>query len=700
MLKKTLILFGFLFMFILIAAPGSEPVLAQDYMLPFAIEGTQFLKDVEVTPEMIKAAENNISGPALVEDAQCFGDGSFRDVITPSFDPDHPGNVTKRFWRETGAGATGLATLWVAWDDLEFGVDDPRNPRTVITCDQLDYLQGSMDSIVAADVYYFGEYNQRPAGNDNLDVMIYNIVDEFYYDPNAGSYIAGFFWGSLNDFMDFNMMFIDNWDWVNRLGPDVARPYLYEGTVAHELEHLIHYDHDADEPSWIDEGMADLAIYLNDLGHPDGHVVYALAFHRNSLTTWGGGLDDYGTSYLFQLYLLEQFGNESGGVWDNSWTRALVDQPLDGIAGIEAETGASFNDIYDAWVVANYLDQPGLLSDGAFPQGYNTIDLAPYNSPGFGPWSIEYAVGAIYDGDHHGNLPVDRYFGGAVSGQVEWPQGELAAYMPLYGTFAGMEPVMRTRLWGAMTSGIEPTSGSYYMSADNGNLQIQMLALNDPVGGTLTFNTWFDIEEDWDFGFVEVSTDGGSTWAPLAGDISMHSDNPFGSTAWANSLVAGDASSDAVFTGSSGGWVTGNFILPAASTHVRFSYYTDEFTNGIGWFIDDVSVDGFSDDFEGGSGDWTLDGWTLAPGVVVDNNWTAIGMAPFHHGQSDHYVVEQFDDDGTAGPYEFEGGYTSTKGLNGDNAAVVIANRPGVESLYNAFYQILVDKIGAGRQPR
>ena len=36
-----------------------------------------------------------------------------------------------------------------------------------------------------------------------------------------------------------------------------------------------------------------------------------------------------------------------------------------------------------------------------------------------------------------------------------------------------------------------------------------------PAGTDLRFWMWnnYEIEQDWDFGFVEVSTDGGETWA-------------------------------------------------------------------------------------------------------------------------------------------------------------------------------------------
>ena len=105
----------------------------------------------------------------------------------------------------------------------------------VITCDQLTTLQASMDQVVATDVNYFGNYVERPAGNANIDVMIYNIVDESYFDPDFPFFIAGFFWSSINETFDRNMIFIDSYDWENRVGPDGTHPYDYEATVAHEL---------------------------------------------------------------------------------------------------------------------------------------------------------------------------------------------------------------------------------------------------------------------------------------------------------------------------------------------------------------------------------------------------------------------------------------------------------------------------------
>src|SRR5512143_417670 len=261
---------------------------------------------------------------ALTTGSQCpGGDGDSLVINISSFDPANPGTQAVTFWNE---GVGGGATLWVAWDFLatNYGRAD------VVTCPMLEYLQTRMDSIVNTAVAYFGQYDWRPVDNPNIDVMIYNIVDESYFDPEYQFYIAGFFWSGINEEFNRNMVFIDTYEWPNRLGPDDSpwrgddptryRPYTYEGTVAHELEHLIHNDIDPNEDSWVDEGLADMAQYFNGFGHDDGHVVYFLAYHRTPLTVWGGGLESYGASYLFQLYLLENFGTKDGDVWEPDWT--------------------------------------------------------------------------------------------------------------------------------------------------------------------------------------------------------------------------------------------------------------------------------------------------------------------------------------------------------------------------------------------
>jgi immune inhibitor A len=59
--------------------------------------------------------------------------------------------------------------------------------------------------------------------------------------------------------------------------------------------------------------------------------------------------------------------------------------------------------------------------------------------------------------------------------------------------------------------------------------------LEVPAGADVRFWSWdnYDIEELWDYGFIEVSTDGASTWTQLevrdeAGNVVSTNDDPNG----------------------------------------------------------------------------------------------------------------------------------------------------------------------------
>jgi len=652
------------------------------------VDGTPLIEKMKIPrqPTAKEAAQAVAAGATT--DAMCIGEIETLTLTMQSWDPANPLTQDVVFFRETEAASPGLARVWVAWDFLTtaYGRTDE------ITCEQIAALQGSTDEIVAKDVKYFGDYVQRPAGNPKIDILVYNVVDEAYFDPDYPSYIAGFFSTAYQQQFDRNIFVLDSYDWAGQLGPDADEPYQIEATFAHELEHLIHADHDPSELSWIDEGLAELAIYLNGFGHGPTLVTWGLAYHRDALTMWGSQLEDYGVSYLFQLYLLENFGEKANGEWSPDWTRAMVDQQLDGIAGVEAQTGKSMKTLFDAWMLANLEDDPSREAVDGLPMGYNEIDTNPYVDPYYGPWSIRRAIRDIYGAGSNGNLPVSRYWGGSMSGSVEWPQGAAAPYAPYYKSYGGLSPSMNIRFRGDGESGVAPPEGTNLVAAGGGSLLTdRILELKDPVGGTLTFKTWYDIEEDWDYGFVEVSTNGGP-WTAIPGSITRESTNPFGSTAWLNALGTA-TSTDAAITGSSGGWLDAEFDIPPNSK-VRFNYYTDEAVNGRGWFIDDVAIDGFSDGFEAGDGNWSLGGWSISTGLFA-NDWVGAYVNPVKERGR-----KAFDEIGyLQGELDAEGverivATLDTSTLGDGRVVVAFANRGATDDAFDADYTILVKKKG------
>lgn len=121
-----------------------------------------------------------------------------------------------------------------------------------------------------------------------------------------------------------------------------------------------------------------------------------------------------------------------------------------------------------------------------------------------------------------------------------------------------------------------------------------------PAGSPqLSFDTWYEIEQGYDYGYVEVSTDGGATWATLA-----------------NGNTSSDGGGGTGFTGVSGGggnpaWVHQTFDLSAyAGTNVlvRFEYWTDGGVAWRGWEVDNVDVAGVL------TNTGTIDSaWTISP---------------------------------------------------------------------------------------
>lgn len=128
--------------------------------------------------------------------------------------------------------------------------------------------------------------------------------------------------------------------------------------IAHEFQHMIHWNHDPDESLWLDEGMGELAMWL--YGHPDQVILFPNA-PDNSLTYWptsGGTFAEYVQVYLWSLYFYEHFGGQPT-------IQNLVSQPANSYAGVQATLTAmgyttTFPELVADWMTANFLDDPSL----------------------------------------------------------------------------------------------------------------------------------------------------------------------------------------------------------------------------------------------------------------------------------------------------------------------------------------------------
>jgi hypothetical protein len=510
--------------------------------------------------------------------------------------------------------------------------DEPwKRMEDLISHDQLVYMLDQFDNVMyPTNTTIYGEPLPRGDEGTKVWLLILNIRDDAYYDPDQTTYIAGYFSAGESATYNKNIIHIDSYAWADRTGPGVDRPYLYEGIVAHEFEHLIHFDIDPDEPSWVDEGLADIAGYFCGYGHFSGHIANYMPFHPfTPLTFCGSSLADYGVSYLFILYLYENFGG-------SPFISALVQEQANGIEGIENTLAAfgytdTFDEVFDDWTIANYLDDTRVNDR----YGYDTLDIGTIDSWGY---SIEYALQNFW-GIPPFEVPVGLYsslFLGA-------PQ----PYTAHYYRFGG-QPTLATALDGDDWSGNLAHSGTYewYSDAEAWAWRSFYQTFAIPAtGATLSFMTFYEIEEDWDYGYVEVYDHDTDEWytlddtglprctfdpyfydACMVDHVAHAQDNP--NTPDGREPTDYEAAGRwHGFTGYSDGWLPVSMDLTPFAGHTIDLYFTTwqdgAFTLQM-MYVDDIEIPeiGFLDDVESGEGNWTSTGWYITDGIW-DNNWEA-----------------------------------------------------------------------------
>jgi hypothetical protein len=124
---------------------------------------------------------------------------------------------------------------------------------------------------------------------------------------------------------------------------------------------------------------------------------------------------------------------------------------------------------------------------------------------------------------------------------------------------------------------------------------------------SMSFAMWYDLETDYDYVFLEASTDG-ETWQILTTPSGTGEDPSGNSYGWG-------------YNGQTNDWVTEEIDLSqfaGQKVQVRFEYITDAALNGEGFLLDDVSVDAinYQSDFEADDGGWQAAGFARVENVL------------------------------------------------------------------------------------
>jgi hypothetical protein len=407
-----------------------------------------------------------------------------------------------------------------------------------------------------------------------------------------GSNVAGYF-SSEDEFppqavegSNGHEMFVLSGDNLN-LGSQFAASVL-----AHEFQHMIHWNLDRNETSFISEGFSELAQMLN--GYPDGTVPWLYMDNPDlQLNDWPNHPNrgpNYGASYLFITYFLERFGE--------STTQALVAEPTNGLSGIDAVLNSlaitdplsgqilTADEFVLDWVLANYLNDI-TVGDGRF--AYTEYPISTNISP------TETVSVCALSPQHR---DVHQY-------GVDYISIRCAGQQTLQ-----FEGYVQTSLLPASAY-----SGDFAFWSNKGHQSDMTLTRTFDFtnhDGPLTFSywTWYDIETDWDYVYLLASSDD-ENWDFLitpSGTDTNPSGNNYG---WGYTDLSGR----------DGEWIQESIDISQYAGQVvqlRFEYITDTAVNGEGMLIDDISIpeiDYFAD-FETGNGGWEANGFALIGNIL------------------------------------------------------------------------------------
>lgn len=182
----------------------------------------------------------------------------------------------------------------------------------------------------------------------------------------------------------------------------------------------------------------------------------------------------------------------------------------------------------------------------------------------------------------------------------------------------------------------EPYAGDffYYSGAGNNLDNFMVKSVNLPAASSLSAMVNFNIELDWDYAYVVVSTDSGASWTGVPTTVSSLTD-PNGQN-FGNGI-----------TGNSGGWVPMTADLSAYTGDVLlgFRYWTDPFVVNPGFMVDEISINGGPTDGAEADAGWTFDGFNVTTGTETAFYFNAY-VAEFR-------IYRGYDDSLRTGPYNF-----------------------------------------------
>jgi len=370
--------------------------------------------------------------------------------------------------------------------------------------------------------------------------------------------------------------------------PTVNSTFL-QSTLAHEFQHMIRANTTPNEDAWLNEGFSTFT---------EGYLGYEAAgrypneFLREpdtQLTVFGvapNRLAEYGAGYLFVNYLYDRFGLEA--------VRALSNNSLNGMFGVNEVSqvfgNISGDEFFADWVVANFVQ------DGRWEFGYQ-------QPRGLMPPNTRRVSGNRFNTTQSLSQYATHYY--ELANAQDYSHIEIELTLPEIAQLVPIEAYSGEKFWYSNRGDISHTR--LYREFD----------LTALTSATLTYQLWANLEEQWDYGYLLISTDGGSTWQTLHTDY-MTTDNHLGN-------LYGEAG----YSFSSHKWLKEQVILDefvGQKVIISFELITDDAINYEGMVLDDIAIPeiGYYADFEADNGGWISEGWVWVTNQIPQQAWVQV----------------------------------------------------------------------------
>ena len=292
--------------------------------------------------------------------------------------------TTEKFWTRniaTGKFEQITAILRYVGKHAYIYVQDTQD----VDIDSIKNVAKQFDEIIyPTNTSYFGlEWSPGIDRDRRISLLMCDIQDG-YADPDD-PYAAGYFFAGDEMYQkDFpthsktksnerEILYLDTYP----CNPDDED---YMEIVAHEFQHMIHYNQDKEEETWVNEGCSQIAPVLCGFA-PPGHYKLLKDKADRSLNYWAtwDPLPDYGQVYIWNEFILNRVLTDESS--KKQFFQTLTSCENDSIAGyIEAfkNTSTNFSDAFTAFSITNHINDP-MLEGGRY--SYSQPKLANFRLP-------------------------------------------------------------------------------------------------------------------------------------------------------------------------------------------------------------------------------------------------------------------------------------------------------------------------------